>query len=103
MTQDSSTTLTTVPFVADVFSFGAGVNNAIYRILLEESGDNTATFEGTVEYHMLNQLNINSDATYTDLYFLRQTVFVIIKDKVGYPHLMYHLLPIVVSSEEACN
>jgi len=34
---------------------------------------------------------------------LRQTVFVIIKDKVGYPHLMYHLLPIVVSSEGACN
>jgi hypothetical protein len=53
------TSFTALPFVADVFSYGTGVNNAIYRLQLEESGDNTATFEGTVEYEMLNQLNIN--------------------------------------------
>jgi len=54
-------TLTSIPFVADVFSYGAGVNNAIYRILLEETGDNTATFVGSVEYTMLTQLNIDDN------------------------------------------
>jgi hypothetical protein len=70
---------TAAPIVADVMSWGPGVNNAIYRILLEESGDNTATFEGTVEYHMLNQLNINSDATYTDLYTIDSDIDIIVE------------------------
>ena len=51
--------ITSVPVVADVFSFGPNVNNAIYRILLEETDDNTATFEGSIEYEMLNQINID--------------------------------------------
>jgi hypothetical protein len=46
-----------VPVIADVFSFGPGENNAVYRLLLEETDDNTATFEGTIEYTMLNQVN----------------------------------------------
>jgi hypothetical protein len=75
----SPTSLDTLPFVADVFSFGAGVNNAIYRLQLEESGDNTATFEGTVEYHMLNQLNINLDSTYTDLYTIDSDIDIIVE------------------------
>jgi hypothetical protein len=33
----------------DVFSFGPGINNAIYRILLEETDDNSATFVGSIE------------------------------------------------------
>jgi hypothetical protein len=70
---------TDVAIVADVFSFGAGVNNAIYRILLEETGDNTATFEGTIEYEMLNQLNINKDATYNALATIDQDVDIIIE------------------------
>ena len=41
----------------DFMSFGAGVNNAVYRLLLEESGDNTGVFEGSIEYIMMNQLN----------------------------------------------
>jgi hypothetical protein len=45
--------IVSLPFVADVFSYGDGVNNAIYRLQLEESGDNTATFVGTIEYTML--------------------------------------------------
>jgi len=65
----------TYPMVADVFSFGTSgdghlvserFNNAIYRLELEETGDNTSQFEGTVEYVMLNQLNVNSTATYLD-------------------------------------
>jgi hypothetical protein len=73
------TALNTAPFVADVFSFGAGVNNAIYRLQLEETGDNTATFEGTVEYTMLNQLNINTDATYTTLDSISSSVNIIVE------------------------
>jgi len=60
VTMTVASTIPTKAFVADVFSFGTGVNNAIYRILLEETDVNTATFEGTVEYTMLNQLNIDA-------------------------------------------
>ncbi len=40
---------------ADIFTFGNGVNNAIYRALLEETDSASGVFEGTVEYQMLNQ------------------------------------------------
>jgi hypothetical protein len=46
----------------DIFTFGDRVNNAIYRFLLEESDDNSAIFEGDVEYIMLNQLNVDEVA-----------------------------------------
>lgn len=50
------------PIVFDFFSFGVvnsnDVNNAIYRFELEETSDNSATFDGTVEYSVANQLNI---------------------------------------------
>jgi hypothetical protein len=72
-------TYTDVTIVADVFSFGAGVNNAIYRLLLEETGDNTATFAGTIEYEMLNQININLDATYTNLDTIGSDIDIIIE------------------------
>ena len=49
----------------DVFSFGLdrrrerlNVNNAIYRLELEEDGDNSSDFIGTLEYIGLNQINI---------------------------------------------
>jgi hypothetical protein len=41
----------------DFMSFGAGVNNAVYRLLLEETDNDTGVFEGTIEYIMMNQLN----------------------------------------------
>jgi hypothetical protein len=53
---------TAAEFVIDFFSFSADTNNAIYRIELEETGDNTATFEGSIEFVMLNQLNSDSDS-----------------------------------------
>ncbi|MEM4378825.1 MAG: hypothetical protein QXX85_07585, partial [Candidatus Nitrosotenuis sp.] len=64
------------PIVADFFSFGYfndglvkadRVNNAIYRIEAEETGDNTSVFEGSLEFVMLNQLNILDESTYTGL------------------------------------
>jgi hypothetical protein len=71
--------LSSVPIVADVFSFGTGTNNAIYRILLEETDDNTATFTGSIEYTMLNQINISVDGTYTGLSTIDQDVDIIIE------------------------
>ena len=64
---------TTYPVVVDLFSFGQmgdgvapgdRINNAIYRLELEESGDNTGVFEGTMEFIMLNQLNVRDRDTY---------------------------------------
>ena len=53
----------------DVFSFGLIdetdlVNNAIYRLELEENGDNSSDFTGTLEYIGLNQVNILNPDTY---------------------------------------
>ena len=53
--------------ILDILSFGEtddGVeNNAIYRHELEET-DAGGSFEGTIEYIMLNQINIADSATY---------------------------------------
>jgi len=50
------------PIIFDFFSFGIinlnDVNNALYRFELEETSDNSAIFDGTVEYSVANQLNI---------------------------------------------
>jgi hypothetical protein len=50
------------PIVFDFFSFGLqndeSINNSIYRFELEETLDNSSTFEGTFEYAVTNQLNI---------------------------------------------
>jgi len=50
------------PIIFDFFSFGVvnsnTVNNALYRFELEETSDNSAIFDGTVEYSIANQLNI---------------------------------------------
>ena len=45
----------------------ANINNAIYRLELEEDGDNSSDFIGTLEYIGLNQLNIREQSTYTAL------------------------------------
>ncbi len=64
------------PIVADFISFGftddgqqasERVSNQIIRIEGEESLDNSAIFEGTLEFTMVNQLNINDPDTYTGL------------------------------------
>ena len=64
------------PVIADFLSFGykndgmtgsERVANQILRLELEESGPDTGSFEGTLEYIMINQLNINDPATYAGL------------------------------------
>ena len=66
----------TLPVVSDFFSFGFNndgaeaderVGSQIIRIEAEETGDNTGIFEGSLEYVMLNQLNILDADTYDDL------------------------------------
>ena len=62
--------------IADFISFGykndgmtgsERVANQILRLELEESGPDTGSLEGTLEYIMINQLNINDPATYVGL------------------------------------
>lgn len=78
------------PIVVDFFSFGflndglendERIANQIIRLELEESGDNTSTFEGTLEYVMLNQLNILDASTYTSLSTIADDpTFIVIED-----------------------
>jgi hypothetical protein len=77
--QGTSAALTDIPFVTDIFSFGAGVNNAIYRLQLTESDANSGEFGGTIEYTMLNQINIDLDATYTNLATIDDDIGVIVE------------------------
>ena len=50
------------PIIFDLFSFGIynneSINNSIYRFELEETQDNSSTFEGTFEYAVTSQVNI---------------------------------------------
>jgi hypothetical protein len=76
--------------VADFFSFGFNadgdesgerVANQLIRIEVEESGDNTSTFEGTLEYTMVNQLNILDADLYTSLSTIADDPnFIVIED-----------------------
>ena len=50
-------------FTDDGVQAGERVSNQVIRFELEETGDNTSTFEGTLEYVMVNQLNIQDPAT----------------------------------------
>ena len=75
--------------VGDIFSFGQDVSelesaattrqaNAIYRMLLEETGDNTAMYTGSIEYTALNQLNVGNNATYLGLATIDDEITIIV-------------------------
>ena len=69
----------------DIFTFGDKVgkdrqNNAIYRLLLEESGDDTATFVGDVEFIMLNQINEDKAATFSGLTTISDEIDIIVHE-----------------------
>jgi hypothetical protein len=78
------------PIVADFFTYGffgdglddnERVANQLIRFELEETGDNTSTFAGSVEYTMLNQLNILLSSTYTGLRTIADDpTFIVIED-----------------------
>ncbi|MCV0373144.1 MAG: hypothetical protein K5793_06275 [Nitrosarchaeum sp.] len=76
--------------VADFFSFGftgdglqadQRIANQIIRLELEETGDNTSTFTGSLEYTMINQLNILDNSTYANLRTIADDpTFIVIED-----------------------
>ena len=84
---------TDYPIVIDFFSFGfendgeasdERIANQIIRLLLEESDDDTASLEGTLEYIMINQLNIDDEETYAGLATIDDEVsFIVIEDLTG--------------------
>ena len=81
------------PVILDIFSFGFENNgeasderiaNQIIRLELEENGSDTGSLEGTLEYIMINQLNINDLETYQGLTTIGNEVsFIVIEDLAG--------------------
>ena len=81
------------PVILDLFSFGFKNNgeasdervaNQIIRLELEESDYDTGSLEGTLEYIMVNQLNINDKSTYEGLTTVGlDTSFIVIEDLTG--------------------
>ena len=81
------------PVILDVFSFGfendgeasdERIANQIIRLELEENGSDTGSLEGTLEYIMVNQLNINDLETYQGLTTIGNEVsFIVIEDLAG--------------------
>ena len=93
---DADTTIgadTLHPIVVDFFSFGyenegqasdERIANQIIRLELEESDSNTGSLEGSLEYVMINQLNIDDPDTYTGITPVGQDVsFIVIEDLTG--------------------
>ena len=78
------------PIVADFISFGfendglvndERIANQIIRIEAKETGENTSTFTGTLEYTMINQLNINDINTYLGISTIADDpTFIVIKN-----------------------
>ena len=58
-----------------------GIANQIIRLELEENGSNTGSLEGSLEYIMINQLNIDDEVTYNGLTTIGLDVsFIVIED-----------------------
>ena len=81
------------PVILDIFSFGykndgeasdERIANQIIRLELEENGSDTGSLEGTLEYIMINQLNIDDQDTYTGITPVGKDVsFIVIEDLTG--------------------
>jgi len=78
---------TVLPIASDFFSFGIindgalpseRISNMIIRAELEETGDNTGIFVGSLQYTMLNQLNVKNPQTYDELSTISDELFFII-------------------------
>ena len=74
-----------ITLVADFFTFGQTpdgdrVNNAIYRIEVEEASLDSEEFEGTVEYTMINQLNVDDAEMYANLRTISDEVLIIVHE-----------------------
>ena len=76
----SDGTVATEDFTGDIEDNVNRVNDAIYRFELEETDDNTATYEGTVEYIMINQLNVFNEGTYDSIDTTGDEIIIIVND-----------------------
>ncbi len=56
------------------------VNDAIYRLPLEETSDNSGEFKGTVEYIMINQINVFDYDTYDSIETNDMDLVIIVND-----------------------
>lgn len=89
---DSSDTVTIsnesnkLPIVFDFFSFGLensdSINNSIYRFELEETQDDSSTFEGSLEYAVTNQLNIVDPNFIQTIQTIDDEIKIIITDRL---------------------
>ena len=74
------------PIVFDFFSFGLkndqSINNSIYRFELEETQDNSSTFEGTFEYAVTNQINILDPNFIQTIQTIGDEIKIIITDRL---------------------
>jgi hypothetical protein len=74
------------PIVLDFFSFGLennqSINNSIYRFELEETYDNSSTFDGTFEYAVTNQLNILDPNFIQTIQTIDDEIKIIITDRL---------------------
>ena len=74
------------PIIFDFFSFGmkndVGIHNSIYRFELEETSDNSSTFEGTLEYSVANQLNILNPAFIRTIQPINDQIKFIVTDRL---------------------
>jgi hypothetical protein len=79
----SVTAGSTYEIIIDFMSFGSAEHNAVYRMLLEETDDNTGVFTGSAEYLMLNQLTVDQVAI-ADLTVLSDSISIILAaDRTG--------------------
>ena len=87
------------------------VNDAFYRLQLEEDSDNHGTFTGSVKYIMVNQLDAGDHNTYasstSDIETLDNDVVIIINDdtdvSVSYQDMNVAGQPELISAEEDAN
>ena len=71
--------------IFDVFTLGQAkdgsrYNDAIYRLEAEETGTNTGIYSGTLEYVMLNQINIFKESTFSGLDTIGSDLVIIVHE-----------------------
>ena len=82
--------------IFDIFTFGQDATSiadndpdgdvytlAVYRAKLDETTAASGVFEGTVEYIMLTQANINKDSTYNEIVTIDSSLVIVLDDDGG--------------------
>ena len=96
LTLEVTGTATAAVLVFDIFTFGQDRDSiaandldgdvytlAVYRHELEETTPSSGVFEGTVEYIMLTQVNVQQDSTYGEIETSGSALVIILDDDEG--------------------